>query len=119
MKVGIYNNFSFVSCFLQTNTSALSDVIDPSERKVSEFPTVGKIAGKSDGACSYIPQRQQCDRLGVGALTVSVILLSLGLNLNLKQCCAIFPHGIESAAVRREGGTLFQRGIVRGKNKNL
>ena len=33
--------FDFFYFTFQTNTSALSDMIDPSDRKVSEFPTVG------------------------------------------------------------------------------
>ena len=34
---------SFFFCFVpQSSTSALSDMIDPSERKVLEFPTVGE-----------------------------------------------------------------------------
>ena len=70
MKVGIYNNLSFVSWFLQTNTSALSDMIDPSERKVSEFPTVGKIAGKSDGAVIFLSGNSVTDLVSACSLSV-------------------------------------------------
>ena len=38
-KLSIY---LYLFIYLQVNTSALSDMIDPSERKVSEFPTVGE-----------------------------------------------------------------------------
>ena len=34
--------YLYLFIYLQVNTSALSDMIDPSERKVSEFPTVGE-----------------------------------------------------------------------------
>ena len=43
--------------YLQVNTSALSDMIDPSERKVSEFPTVGENCARTIEVvcwCGYI-----------------------------------------------------------------
>ena len=58
-NVKLWKLFVCLSLFiyLQVNTSALSDMIDPSERKVSEFPTVGENCARTNGVvcwCGYI-----------------------------------------------------------------
>ena len=61
-----FENSPFICLYLficlQVNTSALSDMIDPSERKVSEFPTVGENCAKTNGVvswCGYLHGNQK------------------------------------------------------------
>ena len=66
---------------LQTTSSALSDMIDPSERKVSEFPSVGEMlevknssASESSIETDLLSGFANCDDLTIGKNTYDIVI---------------------------------------------